>query len=259
MKTLFEPAVIGGIDARNRIVRSATLEQAAAPGNIFADALCGIYRPLAENHVGVIITGMMGVDASALLIPSMINAGAGNFVLQLRTVAEQVHAAGGRLVVQLAHCGIKVTTPSERAPLGPSAVETPQGRLAEAMSRQDIDVLVRNFAAAAVKCRDAGADGVQLHAAHGYLLSQFLCPRYNQRTDAYGGSSANRARLVYDVYDAVRNACPGFPIWIKIDAWDLVADGMTREESLAVCRELDRRSRSSPNRTKAASLPKRPR
>ena len=242
MNTLFESAVIGKISARNRFIRSATLEQAAAPGNVFADNLIEIYRKLTDGGVGIIITGMMSIHESGLLIPSMINAGREDFTPQLRSVAAAVHTGGGRLVVQLAHCGIKVTLPLERGPLGPSALETQAGRMTAAMNREDIEELVQAFAAAAARCREAGADGVQLHAAHGYLLSQFLSPRYNRRQDEYGGGIANRARLVYEVYDAVRKAVgPDYPIWIKINSWDMIADGMTREESLAVCKELDRR------------------
>jgi 2,4-dienoyl-CoA reductase-like NADH-dependent reductase (Old Yellow Enzyme family) len=110
------------------------------------------------------------------------------------------------------------------------------------MTEDEIRAVTQDFVNAALLCKEAGVDGVQLHAAHGYLLSQFLSPCYNTRTDAYGGSIENRARLLFEVYDAVRAAVgDDYPIFIKINASDLEDGGLTEAESTWVCQQLDAR------------------
>lgn len=266
MKSLFEPVVLGGIRSRNRLVRSATLEGVA--GGAVA-GLGAIYEKLARGEVGVIITGMMGISDGALLLDTMVKAYGDGFAAELRAVADRVHELGSTLVVQLSHCGVKAAGLHASPILGPSATATGDGRPgAAAMTEADIAGVVEDFAAAAERCRRGGADGVQIHGAHGYLLSQFLSPYYNRRTDGYGGAIANRARIVFEVYDAVRaRVGAGYPIWIKINSEDLVDGGLTLAESRWVCGELARRGidavevsgginvktggRSSPVRTKA--------
>lgn len=243
MKSLFEPATVGGLELRNRLVRSATFEYALDENERFLSCLLPIYEKLAGNGVAAIITGMVGVDENSRALPSMIKTYGENFMPELAQLAQRVHALGTRLVVQINHCGKKAgQIDGGGSPLGPCDDQNPQGVRIKGMTEADIRSVVAAFAKAAARCKQAGADAVQIHAAHGYLLSQFLGPYFNKRSDAYGGSIEKRARIVFEVYDAVRAAVGNsYPVWIKINAKDLVEPSISREEFSWVCKELDKR------------------
>lgn len=243
MKSIFDSVVLGGIQSRNRFLRSATLEGLGDPSGPFAAKLAPQYEGLARGGVGVIITGMVGVNGDALALGSMVKAFGDAFVPEFREVAARVHALGAKLVVQLGHCGAKAMPMDGRAPKAPSETSSPGGHTIPAMTQADIAQVVGDYAAAALASRQADADGVQIHGAHGYLLNQFLSPFSNKRNDEYGGSIANHARIIFEVYDAIRaKVGPDFPVWIKINSEDFAEDGMTLEESRWVCTELARRS-----------------
>jgi 2,4-dienoyl-CoA reductase-like NADH-dependent reductase (Old Yellow Enzyme family) len=118
--------------------------------------------------------------------------------------------------------------------LGPSAFSNPfSGLTPREMDKKDMDHVVRLFAQAAVRAKKAGFDGVQLHAGHSGLLSQFLSSGFNRRTDEYGGTRENRYRLIGEIYQAIRESTGrDFPIWIKIDSTDVFEDGLTTEDFL---------------------------
>jgi len=241
MKSIFDPIPIGGLDLKNRIVRSATAEMAADVEGRITGAYMPIYRSLAEGGVGVIITGMMSINKKGRIgiLPNTYN---DSFVQDFQSLVEMVHSYGCKLIVQLVHCGVKAAMPEESdPPLGPSET-VPPARPARAMAKRDIVALAEDFARAAARCKEAGADGVQIHAAHGYLISQFLSPSTNKREDEYGGDIANRGRILFEVYDAVRRATgEGFPLWIKINCTDLVEESITLEECIWLCGEMEKR------------------
>ena len=209
MDMLFTTAKLGACELKNRIVRSATNEHLSdAKGQVtplWADTLI----ELAKNEVGLVITGHFCVDRTQ-------RADAGQPVLDemtdatlLRYAADGVHRYGGKLFFQLSHSGIK----------GMESVNGIPPKHPEDFTPEDLERLVTQFAFAAKKCRDCGADGVQIHNAHGYLLSSFLNPEENLRTDEYGGSLANRFQLIERILRAVRAACGAeFPMIVKADS-----------------------------------------
>ena len=244
MKELFEPSVVGKLPLRNRFIRSATFEYVFDDSKeTFADKLLPMYEKLAGNGVAAIITGMVGIDGNSRVAPVMVKAYCPTFVPELAKLVERVHGLGAKLIVQINHCGQKAgQIDGGGSPLGPSDAENTQGKPVKGMSLDDIRSVVAGFAQAAARCKQAGADAVQIHAAHGYLLSEFLNPYFNKRADAYGGTIEGRARIVLEVYDAVRNAVgDDFPVWIKINSRDLTEPSISPEEFLWVCRELDKR------------------
>lgn len=243
MKKLFEPATVGGLSLRNRLIRSATFEHAFDENESFLPCLLPIYEKLAGNGVAAIITGMVGIDENSRVLPSMIKTYGENFVPEFSQLAQRVHALGAKLIVQINHCGKKAgQIDGGGLPLGPCDDQNPQGIQTKGMSEEDIRLIVAGFATAAARCKEAGADAVQIHAAHGYLLSQFLSPHFNKRVDSYGGSIEKRARILFEVYHAVRTTVgSSYPIWIKINARDLIELSISREEFLWVCKELDKR------------------
>lgn len=240
---MFEPVVVGGVTLRNRFIRSATFEYAFNNDTgQFASKLLPIYEKLAGNGVAAIITGMVGGDENSRAASVMVKAYGDTFVPELAKLVHRVHGLGSKLIVQINHCGKKARQIDDGGlPLGPSDVEDDVGKTARGMSLDDIRSVVASFAQTAVRCKEAGADAVQIHAAHGYLLSEFLNPYFNRRTDKYGGSIENRARIVFEVYDAIRAAVGDeYPIWIKINCKDLTEQSIGPEEFQWVCGELDK-------------------
>jgi 2,4-dienoyl-CoA reductase-like NADH-dependent reductase (Old Yellow Enzyme family) len=152
----------------------------------------------------------------------------------LKKMAAAVHDAGGRICLQLAHAGGHAATHlTGRQAVGPSAFEGRFGGMCRAMNDADIETLLRAMADGACRAREAGFDAVQIHAAHGYLLSQFLSPATNRRQDAYGGSRDNRSRMVRDTIRRVRRAVgEDYPILIKINSEDFVPDGFQKGDML---------------------------
>jgi 2,4-dienoyl-CoA reductase-like NADH-dependent reductase (Old Yellow Enzyme family) len=147
-------------------------------------------------------------------------------------MTQSVHALGGKIAIQLAHAGIHASYPlSGIEPIGPSVLQSGSEPVGREMTRHDIEAVIRSFAAAAVRSQAVGFDAVQIHGAHGYLLSQFLSPYFNKRRDEYGGSIENRARLAIEVVKAVHNAVgPGFPVLIKLNSEDFLPGGLMVEE-----------------------------
>lgn len=241
MKHIFEPIQLGNLSLKNRLVRSATMENASITDGVITPALKETYEELARGGVGLIITGMMGIGPNSRVSAEMAATEHPTFHDALQSLAETVHACGSKLVVQLSHCGIKVTQfDTIDAPRGPSPFTPKHGQPAVEMTQEEIAQITADFASAALRCKNAGADGVQLHCAHGYLLSQFLSPYYNQRTDEYGGTIENRARIVLEAYQAIRQAVgETYPILIKINYTDLVEGGLTGDECAFVCKALD--------------------
>ncbi len=143
--------------------------------------------------------------------------------------------------MQIAYGGTRTTfQPEGRTIWGPSAVaEYTTGVVATEMTSNDIDALVKAFSDAALRTKRAGFDGVQLHAAHGYLLGQFLSPYHNRRTDTYGGTIKNRARIILETFESVRaRVGKSFPVMIKINSVDLIPEGASFDDCRYVCREL---------------------
>jgi 2,4-dienoyl-CoA reductase-like NADH-dependent reductase (Old Yellow Enzyme family) len=155
-------------------------------------------------------------------------------------MAQAVHDAGGKIALQIGHGGV-VSSPEliGQEPTGPSAMLTEAGPLGREMTLDEIEETVEAFAAAASRAVQASFDGVQIHTAHGYLLSQFLSPFFNRRSDAYGGSLENRARMLMQVVGRVQSAVgDGYPVFVKLNSEDCLEGGFTNKEMLAVCAML---------------------
>lgn len=168
----------------------------------------------------MIIPGFTFVSKDGQSPPKQLAIYNDDFIPGLTKMVNAVHQAGSTIVIQLAHCGAMSTQQlTGMQPMGPSVLEGPDGPMCRAMTQTDIDKVVTAFRLAAGRARAAGFDGIQLQGAHGYLLSEFLSPFFNKRTDAYGGSVENRARIVVDACHAVRKAVGiEYPVMIKINS-----------------------------------------
>jgi 2,4-dienoyl-CoA reductase-like NADH-dependent reductase (Old Yellow Enzyme family) len=243
-RRLFEAAQIGSLTLKNRLVRSATWENMADEKGHITEGLFGVYEDLARGGTGMIITGYAFVLGEEQPNPGMMGIYDDSFVPEYRRLTDRVHALGSRIVMQIVYGGSCAGYPAAgRVIWSPSGVaDLATGIVPVPMEKEDIRRLVKAFGDAARRVRDAGFDGVQIHGAHGYLLSQFLTPYYNRRTDEYGGSLENRARIVLEVYDEIRRRVgKEFPVMIKINSEDFIEGGVSAEESLAVSVMLDER------------------
>lgn len=233
---------------KNRIAKAAMTEGLADQYNRATDRHVTLYRRWAEGGAGMLLTGNVMVDRRYLERP-------GNVAIdgpqtdeqldQLKRWAGAVREAGADIWVQLSHAGRQTPKIVCKQPVAPSAVtlDLPGGQFAppRALSVAEIEEVIERFANAASVSKRAGFSGVQVHAAHGYLISEFLNPRVNQRDDEWGGGLDNRARLLLRVIREVRaQVGSGFPVSVKLNSSDFQKGGFAPEESLQVARWLNK-------------------
>ncbi|MGA6925209.1 MAG: NADH:flavin oxidoreductase [Desulfosarcina sp.] len=240
ISTLFESSTINGMALANRFVRSATWEGMATDDGRTTPKLIETMEALAKGGVGLIITGHAYVSKAGQASPWQLGIHDDSLIDGLKSMTDAVHAAGGRIVSQLAHAGHFALEKSTGVP--PVVVsdfdglaKTPRREL----SLEDIDSLKSDYVAAAGRARAAGFDGIQLHSAHGYLLSQFLSPWFNRRTDKYGGSIDNRVRIHVETIRAIREVVgKKFPLLVKMNSEDFSEGGLTLVESIQAAKQM---------------------
>ncbi len=237
MSILFTPINLGDVQIKNRFIHSATYEVMASKTGEVSDKLVKRYQNLAKGEVGLIIPGYMFVHLLGRSYPYQTGIHSDDMIPGLKRLVEAVHQEGGKIVFQLVHAGRQTTKAMiGQTPIGPSS----KGRdpinfvKPKEMSADEIHEVIQAFGKAANRAVEAGADGIQLHAAHGYLINQFISPFFNHRKDEWGGSEANRFRLLRKLISEVRNALPqGMPILVKLNTNDYTPrEGIT--PSLAV-------------------------
>ena len=233
MRTLFEKNTLKGMELANRFVRSATWEGMAADDGAVTPRLIDTMTVLARGGVGLIISGHAYVRPDGQAGPWQLGIHKDSLIDGLREMTTAVHGAGGKIVAQLAHAGnFAAKQLSGELPWVVSDYDGLAKSPRREMSADDIQTLVGAYGDAARRARDAGFDGVQIHSAHGYLLSQFLSPVFNRRSDEYGGDIANRARVHVAICTAIRQAVgPDYPVLIKINGQDYVENGLVREDT----------------------------
>jgi 2,4-dienoyl-CoA reductase-like NADH-dependent reductase (Old Yellow Enzyme family) len=240
MSKLFERSVINGMELSNRFVRSATWEGMAAEDGSVTPKLTETLVALAKGGVGLIITSHAYILAEGQAGPWQLGIYKDELIEGFREMTTAVHSFGGKIVMQMSHSG-KFASPqlTGRPPMVVSDSDGPSKSPRQEMTIDYIRGLVLAFADAARRAKAAGFDGVQIHSAHGYLLSQFLSPSFNRREDKYGGSIENRAGIHLEIYQAIRKAVgEEFPVLIKMNCQDFAENGLTLEDSLHVGRAL---------------------
>ena len=241
MPRLFESTSINNMVLANRFIRSATWEGLASEEGYSTPKLIEVLAQLARGGIGLIITSHTYVSREGQAGPWQLGVYSDGHIPGLAEMTRTIHAMGGKIAMQLAHAGSHAASRlSGLEPIGPSATETESGLVGREMTRDDIEAVTEAFARAAVRARKAGFDAVQIHAAHGYLLSQFLSPFFNKRKDEYGGGIENRARLLVQVLRAIRKAVdPDFPVFIKLNSEDFLPGGLTSEDMLQTAAMLE--------------------
>ena len=242
MSFVFEQfALPNGSVLPNRLAKAAMEENMAAAGQLPDASLVRLYRRWSQGGVGLIITGNVMVHAEALTGPGGVVLDAESPLAPFREWATAAKSGGSQVWMQINHPGRQVGANMPGVAWGPSAVRVDLGkntkRFAQPveMTTTQIEETVARFAETARRAEEAGFDGVEIHAAHGYLLSQFLSPLANQRTDRWGGDLANRARLLLDIVRAVRAVVsPGFAVAVKLNSADFQRGGFDAEDAKAV-------------------------
>lgn len=263
---VFSPGVIGKLELKNRLARSATMENGATPEGEVTGQLVEIYRKLAEGGAGLIITGFMTALGKYRAPGRAMRLDTDDFIPGVKRIADVVreHGDGARVVAQVHLPGRQVPHPGdadamarvippgvlayvERTgsspqpedgkhpdPVGPSAVyDAFFNRTPRELKEDEIEEIIDAFAESIRRAEEAGFDGVQLHAAHGWLLSSFLSPYTNRREDGFGGSPENRARLIKEIYRRGRaRVAADFPILIKMNVTDFLPGGIDTEEAV---------------------------
>lgn len=237
---LFEPAAIGRLQTRNRLVRSATYDgMGDRDGHVSAGQI-SLYTGLARGGVGLIITGLTSVHTSGRLSAFQNTVHDDGCIPGWRRLVQAVHRHGARIALQLAHGGReahKFQAYRHIEAIAPSFV--PDDPYCDASYRgitdDEIATVIRAFGDGARRAREAGFDAVQVHGAHAYLVSQFLSPFTNHRIDRWGGGFENRSRFVQEVYRDIRSKVgPDFPVMIKIGVADGFDGGLEFKEGCRV-------------------------
>lgn len=241
MTDLFEQTVLNGMSLANRFVRSATWEGLATEEGFASENLTRLLEDLARGDVGLIITGHAYVSPEGKAAPGQLGIYTDGHVRSLKEMVGRIHDAGGKIAVQISHGGRYALKFPDLVRLGPSTVESRGKIQCREMTLEDIQRITGRFAEAARRAKAAGFDALQLHAAHGYLLSEFLSPYFNKRTDAYGGPIGNRARFLLEVVDAVRGEVgSAFPVLVKLNAQEFLEGGYSVEDMLKVASLLEK-------------------
>jgi len=243
MSGLWDSTEINGMRLANRLVRSATWEGMCDEDGRPTEKLAHCFAELASGGVGLIITGYTFVRPDGRQMPGTMGVHTDDFAGEMQAVTRSVHDAGGRICMQLVHVGGQTNAQNAgRRPLAPSEVDIDQyDETPEELTPDDITDIVAAFASGARRAKEYDFDAVQLHAAHGYLINQFLSPLTNRRADAYGGSLDNRCRFLMEVYSAVRAAVgEDFPVMVKLNGSDNLEGGLSEEDAVEAAKKLDK-------------------
>lgn len=241
MKSLFDETQFGPLKLKNRFFRSATYEGMADEKGNVTEELFKVYENLAKGGIGTIITGITAVIDLEEFIPGQMGIYDDSFIDEYKKIIGVVHKYNTNIILQAGVAGTQTIKNEEKVMWGPgNVIDLGYKNTPQEMTLEEIIYVQKAFADAALRAKKAGFDGIQIHAAHGYLLSKFLTPYYNTRTDEYGGDIENRARMILETYQRMRDIVGDeYPILIKINSEDFMEQGMTFEECKYVCRKLE--------------------
>ena len=242
---LFTPGMIGGLELKNRIVMPAMGCSLAEPSGEAGQRMIKYYADRARGGAGLIITEITRVDdETGVGTPNQLSVTNTHIVGQLHRLVETVHAYDTKLFVQLHHPGNQ--TPSRliggKQPVSASDITCKViGEQPRPLTTEEVEGMVKKFVTGAVIAQKAGVDGVEIHAAHGYLVSQFLSPHTNKRTDKYGGSFEGRMRFITEIIMGIKAYCgPKFPISVRMNGSDYLEDGITEEDAIMQAKYLEK-------------------
>lgn len=224
---IFDKTKINSLQLKNRLFRSATWEGLADDDGCISEELIDIYERLAKGGVGSIISGFTTVIENDSYLNGMARFYDDKYIKMSKKLTDTVHKHDCNIIIQIAIGGYD----KKSGNIPPYEINT--------LVEEDIKNIIISFKEAAVRAKKAGFDGVQIHLAHGFFLSRFLSPNFNQRNDEYGGSILNRSRIIFEIYKNIRKAVgDDFLVIAKINSEDFIQGGLTMEDSLITCKVL---------------------
>jgi len=238
-KILLEPIRIGSAEIKNRMVVPAMGTNFATPDGFVTPQLIEYHTARAKGGYGLIITEVVAVQANGKAIIFQPGIWDDKFIPGWKELTDSVHAAGGKIFCQLHHCG-RQTLPvfiGGETPVAPSAVPCPaDDSLCRELTGDECWELVRAYGDAAVRAKEAGFDGVEVHGGHGYMIAQFMSPHSNKRTDEWGGDLYGRLKLPREIFRDIRKKCGDFPMIFRFSYDQKVSGGTTLEEATVIAR-----------------------
>ncbi len=240
LENLFSPEKIGNVQIKNRIVRSATFMRSAEKYGYVDKKIFDIYKELARGGTGLIISGFTAVDPGGMASPYQACLYDDSFIPGQKKLVEAVHEFSEvKIAAQIAHTGRQGYHPKYH-PVAPSPIPFKMtGLTPRELTTDEIQELVQKFINAGCRAYTCGYDLIQLHAAHGYLLSNFISPYTNKRTDNYGGNTQNRLKILIDIYNGLRDELgKNFPVTAKLQVEDFIPNGLKLEEGVEYAKAL---------------------
>ena len=239
-QSLFESCTIGRLKLKNRFMRSATWDATADINGAVTDTSVALYRELGKGGIGLIVSGYAFVSSHGQANLGQYGIHSDDMIPGMRRMVEAAHQDGARIALQIVHAGINSGYLVGKGATLLAISEMPEmKRPHREMTEEDIEGIIADFAAAAVRGREAGFDAIQLHGAHGYLMSQVISPLFNRRTDRWGGSAEKRRRFHLEVIRRIRQAIGGdFPLMIKFGVMDDREGGVALEEGIETSQQM---------------------
>ena len=225
MKNIFDAVELKNLHLKNRLIRSATWEGLAETDGSIGDDTYKIYHELAAGGVGAIITGFTSVATNDFYFGGMMRLSDNKLTPQYKKLVEIIHAENCAAISQLALGAF----------YDKNFVEVPENNL----STENVREIIKMFVDAAIRAEICGFDGVQIHAAHFFLLSRFISPLINHRSDEFGGSTENRAKILLNILRGIKTSAPKLHVTIKINSSDFTGGGLNENESLEICKMLE--------------------
>ncbi|MDD3815377.1 MAG: NADH:flavin oxidoreductase [Desulfocapsaceae bacterium] len=242
MNKLFSEITINSLTVKNRFVRAATWEGLATPDGEVTQKLVDMLVTLATGGVGLIISSHAYVSKEGQGTPWQLGIYSDKLVPKFQELTSAIHEQGCKIILQLAHAGEFAETALTGEPAwsvsGSSGLTDNQVKV---ITLKDIAYLITSYAQAAKRAKDAGFDGIEIHSAHGYFLSQFLSPAFNHRSDPYGGDIKNKTRIHCEILQAVREAVGSdYPVFIKMNCADFIENGLEDKEALQAAKIFEK-------------------
>jgi len=242
MDNIFTESKINNAVLSNRLVRSVTWEGMCDNTGAPTEKLIKFYEEMIEGGIGLLITGCQYVKKEGQHLPGQIGIHDNSLAESHKNLTKRIHELKGKIFAQLVHCGGQSSSKNPGLqPSAPSAVKLSQyPKEVKELTEEEIKVLISSFTDAAIHAKEWSYDGIQLHAAHGYLINQFLSPFTNRRNDRYGGTLHKRARFLYDIFENIREKAGNkFPIIVKLNGSDNLEGGFELGEAAKVAKNLD--------------------
>ncbi len=240
LQHLFTPGKIGKVEIKNRIIRSATWTGTATEKGYVTDRLINFYSKLAEGGIGLIISGYIAIESAGSATPYMACWFDDSYTPGQKKLLKSVHEYNDvKIAAQIAHTGNNLMK-LDYEPVGPSAIWNRRAKKeCRELTVTEIEDIAKKFVDVGCRAYESGYDMLQLHGAHNYLLSDFISPFANKRTDDYGGSTEKRCKIIVDIYEQLRDILgKSFPIFIKLNTRDYCEGGLTLEEAKDIAKIL---------------------